>query len=122
MILAKYQKLQSKILGEEFTYLVDLPAGYDKSDKKYPVIYVMNSHMISTFGNAVATLSRLSSEIISQMILVGLCNDQDRARNYMPVRPSSETGDADTLLKFLTDEFIPHIDQNYRTENYRIKD
>ncbi len=120
MVLAKYQILQSKILEEDFTYLVDLPAGYEKTDKKYPVIYVMNSHITSTFANAVATLSQLSSEIIPQFILVGLCNDKGRASKYFPMKPNGELGEADTFLTFLTDEFIPYIDQNYRMENYRI--
>lgn len=120
MVLAKYEKMSSKILGEEFEYLVDLPSGYDKTVKKYPVIYVMNSHMISTFATALATLDRLSFEAIPQMILVGLCNDKGRARNTFPVRPNREPGGADTFLSFLTDELIPHIDGNYRTEKYRI--
>lgn len=120
MVLAKYEKMSSKILGEEFVYLVDLPSGYDKTKKKYPVLYVMNSHMISTFATASATLDRLSFEAIPPMILVGLCNDKGRARNYFPVRPNKESGGADTFLSFLTDELIPHIDRNYRTVQYRI--
>ena len=120
MVLAKYEKMPSKILGEEFEYLIDLPSGYDKTAKKYPAIYVMNSHMVSTFATALATLNRLSFEAIPQMILIGLCNDKGRSRNYFPIRPDKGPGGADTFLSFLTEELIPHIDGNYRTEKYRI--
>ena len=35
MVLAKYQILQSKILEEDFTYLVDLPAEYENLPDTY---------------------------------------------------------------------------------------
>lgn len=118
--VGKYMSFASEILQEEFTYMEHLPAGYEKSGKKYPVVYVLNSQIVSTFAIASATLDRLSFERIPEMILIGISNT-GRARNYFPVRPNTNTpGEADTFLKFLKEELIPHVDQKYRTDSYRI--
>ena len=118
-IIGKYKTLPSKILGEEFTYFIHLPSDYEKSLKKYPVLYVMNTHMASTAALAFATLDRLSSEMIPEMILVGISNT-GAASAYMPVNAKGETGDALHFIEFLANELIPYIDRYYRTENFRI--
>lgn len=121
VVIGKYRHFSSKILGETFTYLEHLPPGYEKGDKKYPVLYVLNCQMNSTFANAAATVDRLGSEQVPGMILIGLSNT-GRAADYMPVKPRTDEPNegADTLLSFLEKEFMPYIEQNYRTESYRI--
>jgi len=47
VIIGKYKKFESKLLGGEITYLEHLPEGYEKSDKSYPVIFTMNGQNIS---------------------------------------------------------------------------
>jgi len=81
VIIGKYQKFESEILGGEVTYLEHLPDGYEDSDKEYPVIYMMNGHIISTFANAAATRDKLSGERILDMILIGISN-KGVARKY----------------------------------------
>ncbi len=60
------------------------------------------------------------------MILIGIFNT-GRTRNYSPVRSNGETGEADTLLKFLTDEFktkkLATIEDRFKklTERYGFK-
>jgi len=120
VVVGKYLSFSSEILQEDFTYLEHLPAGYEKSAKKYPVVFVLNSQIVSTFAIASATLDRLSFEQIPEMILIGISNT-GRARNYFPIRPNTNTtGEADTFLKFLKEELIPYVDNKYRTESYRI--
>lgn len=118
--VGKHMSFASEILQEDFTYFEHLPAGYEKSGKKYPVAYVLNSQIVSTFAIAAATIDRLSFERIPEMILIGISNT-GRARNYFPVRPNTNTpGEADVFLKFLKEELIPHVDKTYRTDTYRI--
>ena len=108
--------IDSKILGEERTLAVTLPAGYEEGTSKYPVLYHLDA---STEGESPLAPER---DAFPEMITVGIVNT-DRGRDMFPVyvgpkRPTS--GGADAFLRFLTTEVIPLIDQNYRTSGERI--
>jgi predicted alpha/beta superfamily hydrolase len=119
IILGTYKKFPSVLLGEDVTYFIKLPDNYEKTAGKYPVIYVLNSQMISTVACASATIDRLSFELIPEMILVGISNT-GRAGSYMPIAPDGKPGGADDFLHFLTEEFLPFIDRTYRTFDFHI--
>jgi hypothetical protein len=57
VIIGKYRKFESKILGREVTYLEHLPDGYEKSDKNFPVLFIMNDQIISQVRNIKTTIS-----------------------------------------------------------------
>jgi predicted alpha/beta superfamily hydrolase len=44
--IGKYKEFESNILGGKVTYLEHLPDGYENSNKEYPVIFMMNGHII----------------------------------------------------------------------------
>ncbi len=120
VIIGQYRSFDSDMLREKFTYLEHLPDSYDKSEKKYPVVFVLNSHQVDTFANAVSTVERLSVERIPEIIIIGISNT-GRAAEYLPVQPNTKNpGGAELFQKFLEQELIPHIDKNYRTEKFRI--
>ena len=117
--LGTYKKFPSSVLEEDVIYFVKLPANYEKISTRYPVLYVLNAQMISTVAAAVATIDRLSFEIIPEMILVGISNT-GRAGRYMPIGPDGKPGGADDFLRFLAEEFLPFVDKTYRTVDFRI--
>jgi predicted alpha/beta superfamily hydrolase len=118
VVIGKYRKFYSKILGEDFTFLEHLPSNYEKCNKKYPVVYLLSGQYISSFANASLTLDRLGYERIPQMILIGVSNT-GRAHKCTPcVQGNPE--DADLFINFLDQELIPFINKNYRVENYRV--
>ncbi len=119
IVLGTYKKFPSTLLGEDVTYFVKLPENYEKATEKYPVVYILNAQMISTVANAVATIERLSFEIIPETILVGISNT-GRAGDTMPLRPDGKDGGANDFLSFLTEEFMPFVDKTYRTFDFRI--
>jgi predicted alpha/beta superfamily hydrolase len=47
--IGRYRNFTSTILGGEVTYLEHLPDGYEKSDKTYPVVFMMYGQNISQF-------------------------------------------------------------------------
>ncbi|MFX0133018.1 MAG: alpha/beta hydrolase-fold protein [Candidatus Hodarchaeota archaeon] len=118
VVIGKYRKFYSKILEEDFTFLEHLPSNYDKSNRKYPVVYLLSGQYISSFANACITLDRLGYESIPQMILIGISNT-GRAHKCTPC-VQGKPEDADLFINFLEQELIPHINNNYRTENYRM--
>lgn len=118
VVIGKYRKFYSKILEEDFTFLEHLPPNYQESDKKYPVVYLLSGQYISSFANASMTLDRLGYESIPQMILIGVSNT-GRAHKCTPC-VQGKPEDADLFINFLEQELIPYINNNYRTENFRI--
>lgn len=119
--------LKSEVLGEERTVLVRTPAGYERNQVRYPVLYMTDgdAHIFHTSGT-VQFLAR--NNRIPEMIVVGITNT-DRTRDMSPTHverapdnpnvrfPTS--GGADKFLKFIETELIPHIDKQYRTQPYR---
>ncbi len=121
IVIGKYVKLYSKILKEDRTLLVHLPNDYEKSKLSYPVLYLLyGNHVTTYFGEAVAILDRLGpTGRIPEMILVGITNT-NRYRDLLPQGPDgSPTGIAD-FIRFFEEEFIPYVEDNYRTKNYRL--
>jgi predicted alpha/beta superfamily hydrolase len=120
VIIGRYKAFHSSVFNEKFTFLEHLPESYDKCTKTYPVVFVLNSHQLDTFANAVATIERLSFERIPEMIIIGLSNT-GRAAEFFPIRPHTDNpGGADTFQQFLEQELIPYVDKDYRTKNFRI--
>jgi len=124
-------KFQSRVLDEERTILIHLPKDYALSEKKYPVLYVLDAEFF--FQQAVSAVEFLSEleyinvQPIPQMIIVGIVN-VDRNRDYTPTYAPEQpgglryptSGKAERFLEFLNTELFSLIDSNYRTEPFRI--
>lgn len=118
--IGKYNKFESKILGGEITYLEHLPDGYEKSDKTYPVLFIMNGQIISQFANDAATLDNLSNDRVPDMILIGISNTGAAGNYWSLPDDSGDVKGANTFCSFLRNELIPKIRKNYRTNGYQI--
>lgn len=116
----------SKALNEQRQFFVQFPQDYDeKSDKKYPVAIILDGEfLLPTVNNF---QGYYSGGFTPEMILVGISNLKNRTRdlttstiteNYgMPY--NRENGEASNFIKFIEDEFIPHIEKIYPVTNYR---
>jgi len=121
-LIAKYIKIHSEILKEERTMVVHLPKGYSKTSFSYPVLYTLDADWKALFTMAAAAPGYLNAfGYIPKLIVVGICST-DRNRDMIPVTLENEptSGGADLFLKFISEELIPFIDKNYRTEPFRI--
>jgi len=119
IVIGKRISLPSKVFNTEMAISVYLPAGYETSDVKYPVLYDLNS--FAYFIYCAGTVELLSRNIeMPEMIVVGLPNLQN---GYVPPpyeeRKAEPTG-ADLSLKFFSEELIPFIDGNYRTAGFNL--
>jgi len=118
VVIGKEVNLKSKILNEKRTMLIYLPDNYLISGKKYPVLYLLDGgfHFHHTSG----IVQFLSAQgIIPEMIVVAITN-VDRNRDFSPTHEDRipTSGGAGKFLSFLTEELIPFIDLNYRTQNF----
>ena len=119
IVIGKRIPLPSKVFNAEVSISVYLPANYDSSAVKYPVLYDLNAFAYFTY--AAGTVEMLARNIeMPDMIVVGLPNLQD---GYVPTpfeKRGPEPATADRSLKFFGEELIPFIDKNYRTAGYNL--
>ncbi len=110
----RYRKLHSTVLGEDRTLLVRLPAEYDKTAKSYPVLFRLDGstnfflHTVSAVEYLVDMRDQKADPIIVAI------ENTDRNRDMDPER------DADNFIRFIKTELIPYLDNNYRTNGFRI--
>jgi S-formylglutathione hydrolase FrmB len=119
-ILKESLKVKSATLGKDVEYSIYLPADYDKSNRRYPVLYLLHGYTDdetgwTQFGEAQIIGDKvIQSGEAAPMIIVmpdagvsWYINSYDGKSNY-----------EDFFIK----EFIPHIDATYRkrtTKQYR---
>ena len=113
-------KLKSAILGKEVEYNIYLPADYEKSNRSYPVLYLLHGYTDdetgwTQFGEAhmIADKSIQSGEAAPMIIVM-----PDGGVSWYINNFDGKVKYEDFFVK----EFIPFIDANYRTrvkKNYR---
>lgn len=134
--LGKWQSFDSKVMQEPRKFAVYLPPSYGKSNKKYPVIYLLDGDQRRL--NVVAGIQdALSTEILEQQvneaIIVAIPNSElaIRERDLTPTNVDwvfkgklledfDNIGQADRFIKFFRQELIPRINSNYQTSEKRI--
>jgi predicted alpha/beta superfamily hydrolase len=107
----------SNSVEDTFHIFISLPDSYDNSDKRYPVLYVLDGDI--AFGIAASITRYLQiGENIPELIVVGIgygaldkSAGEKRRRDYRP----TAKGGAENFLVFLKDKLIPYIDSSYRT-------
>jgi len=122
--------VHSKILGEDRTILVALPEGYDETERRYPVLYVLDGEFF--FHQARAAVQFLSectyirTHLVPQMITVAVVN-VDRNRDFTPTFAPVQgdlryptSGGSSPFLAFLQAELRPLIDSRFRTQPFNV--
>lgn len=118
----KQVTIKSKILGAKKTYSIYLPDGYEKTGERYPVLYLLhgaNGSHESWCRDGGGEQPRITDEEIAtgrakKMIVVmpdaGGLGKKNGGKNmgYFNVEGWA-------YEDFFFQEFIPHIDQTYRT-------
>ena len=117
-------RFQSDVLGEERPLYIHLPESYGTSTNYYPVLLVLDGEW--NFRKTVGIVEHLSeSGRIPAMIVVGIPNvfragRPSRIEDLAPAASgSTEEAGADRFLRFITEELVPDIDKQYRTQPHR---
>ena len=112
----------SQIITDDFYLYISFPDDYDKSEKKYPVLYLLDGDV--TFGTAASIARYLQfGNTIPELIIVGIGygtlnksegNMKSRDYTISPKRGRSGTGGAPKFREFLKEELIPYMESTYR--------
>ncbi|WP_306051108.1 alpha/beta hydrolase, partial [Allomuricauda sp. MMSF_3340] len=117
--IATKQIINSAVLNEERTIIISLPKDYDTSNSQYPVLYLTDG--MQNIWHVVGTLEVLTrTGSVPPMIVVGI-ESTNRMRDFTLTRSEKnpKSGEGKKFLAFIEKELIPHIDSNYRTNDYR---
>lgn len=108
-------QIDSEALIERREIFVHLPESYEDTDRRYPVLYVLDGESI--FAYAVDAVDFLSSSRMPEMIVVGIPNTNRERDQWVSLEPD---GESFNFVDFLGSELIPCIDKNYRTNPFRV--
>ena len=140
---SEVRKIISKIVaGQEYELHIMLPRGYKDADKKYPVVYLMDSQW--DFSLVAGLYSHYHYDgFIPELIIVGVTwsgehvnYDSLRIRDYTPTKIATyslnpkidglrflsssvqmpQSGGADQFLAFMKQELFPFIESNYKAD------
>jgi predicted alpha/beta superfamily hydrolase len=123
-IPVRVETLASAKVGEPREFWVSLPDEYPTSDKKYPVLYMMDGDMNFNSGVIGGVRQAAFMGEIPEFIIVGIKNT-NRSKDIFPEEVtypdgSKDGGRANQYLDFVGEELIPHVAKTYRTTDYRI--
>ncbi|MCX6132920.1 MAG: alpha/beta hydrolase-fold protein [Ignavibacteriales bacterium] len=119
---SRLEHLTSAIVGQEYDLCVNLPRGYQDTSKAFPVMFLLDAQWDFPLLHALYG-QQYYDGFIPGAIIVGITwggvnpnHDSLRARDLTPtvVRQQSASGGAPKFLKFIKNELIPYIEQNYR--------
>jgi len=125
VILGTKYTIHSEILGDDRSFIVTVPEGYESTKLSYPVLYILDAEYF--YYQAHGALHFLSecgfnrNRPVPQMILVGVL-DGDRNRDFTPTHAPVQgplrfptSGEAATYLQHVEKELRPFIDAKFRT-------
>ena len=112
-VLKESLKVKSSTLGKDVEYCIYLPSDYDKSNRRYPVLYLLHGYSDdetgwSQFGEAQIIGDRLMQNGEAAPMIIVM---PDGGVSWYINSYDGKTKYEDFFIK----ELIPHIDATYRT-------
>jgi enterochelin esterase-like enzyme len=122
----KHQGFRSRFLRNQRDLIVYLPPGYDDQPwRRFPVLYLHDGQNLfdraTAFGGVDWNVQGAADQLISSgtvepLVIVGIYNTgKSRIFEYTPTKtPKLGGGRADRYAKFLLQEVMPFVQQEYR--------
>jgi predicted alpha/beta superfamily hydrolase len=109
--------LNSQFVDDTFHIFISLPDDYDNTDKRYPVLYVLDGDISYGIAAGITRYLEIGGNI-PELIVIGIgygaidkSAGNKRNRDYRP----GDNGGAESFQNFINEELIPYIDGNFRT-------
>ena len=115
------KSIQSKSLSTSQSYTVWLPESYGQEEATaYPLLIILDGQKYGDLVSQVARFLARSGDIPEHVIVA--INVKNRLLNYTPTDSSDWEGDggASNFLKYVTDELLPIIENDFRLTKTRI--
>lgn len=123
--------IESKILKEKRTYIVNLPDSYNSEIKQnYPLVVLIDGgYYFNLFTGVIGEMTNNGQ--VPEMIIIGL-SKVDRVKDYTPTNSIislngnkdenylKTSGKSKLFLDFIEKELLVEIDNKYRTNSFKI--
>ena len=117
------QSFHSETLDEEIAYNVYLPAGYDASDKRYPVLYLLHGRGDSmdawTIVNSTLNQMIAAGEIPPAIVVMPDAPYSNRGSYYVDSEYTGPGLPGRPVESAFINDLLPHVDATYRTIAHR---
>ncbi len=101
---------QSKVMGDERSFMVRLPADYHDSNQKYPVLYLLDGE--NHFQHAVNAVSLLETHgRVPGLIVIGIPNNPGARFRDLAQQHAK-------FLNYMESELKPLVEAEYRTQGH----
>jgi len=127
-VIGETVSIASQILKEDRKLNIYLPQGYAESDKKYPVIYLLDGSADEDFIH-ISGLVQFGSfswiNMLPESIVVGIANvDRKRdftypSQNSLDQKELPTSGGSEQFIQFLETELQPFIASNYKVSEVK---
>ena len=122
-IIAGYiEQHHSEVLKQDRRFMVSLPENYLDNELTYPTLYVIDSDFQFQHVSAVVNnLARMGK--IPPMIVIGIANQGNAdyvLQTTWPSENEADYGGAAAFYQYISQELVPLISKNYRTNSNRI--
>ncbi len=131
-IVTKHTEIKqifSEEVGDTFYIYIKLPKKYSSTNKRYPVLYLLDGDIDFNLASSIVRYLQYGKEV-PEMIIVApgyatMLSDNEtnhRERDYTisTNKQFKESGGATSYLRFLKNELLPFIDSKYRTNEFRV--
>ena len=105
--------IPSAVMREDRRVMISLPESYGRTSSAYPVLFLLDGSSHIVHGGALVQYLVTARNRIPEMIVVALPNT-DRNRDMTPGPGAVQ------FQKYLAEELIPWVEQNYRTVPERV--
>jgi len=112
IVIGQNYAIHSNAFNKEKSIQVYLPKNYKSSNKKYPVLYVLDGKDYFSTAVAIQTTLRVP-DALPEIIVIGINLEWSKRRDIMFNTPEK-------FLSFLEEDVIAFVDQSFRTSNKRI--
>ena len=127
MIIVSKIQIESLPTKKDRRLYVYLPKGYDKSEERYPVLYMFDGHNVfydshATYGKSWGMREYMKRTKLPLIIVAVECNHEGNKRlsEYSPYdfnarRMGRIEGRGKQTMDWIVNELKPYIDETYRT-------
>jgi tetratricopeptide (TPR) repeat protein len=119
--------IHSAIIGQDYLLKIRLPDGYERSDRRYPVLYLLDGDFAFAMATDIVQYLEWGGHV-PELIIVSPAYGSKRAprtggnnmrnRDLLPFASPAiaEEPGAENFLHFLQEELIPYVDASFRTD------
>ncbi|MEP0175773.1 MAG: alpha/beta hydrolase-fold protein [Paraglaciecola sp.] len=107
MQFGKQVIVKSKVLRENRNIIIHLPSGYAKTEKNYPVLYLLDGER-HLYHSVIASELLNKAKQIPELIIVAITNNEG-------MRQRDLNTESEKFTLYLSSEVITYVDNNYRT-------